>query len=46
MPELSYSPVTNLDVRVQGVITTGGDNTDFGERLNEWRIELRGRYFF
>jgi hypothetical protein len=46
MPEVSYSPVTNLDLRVQGVIKAGGDNTDFGEKLNEWRLELRGRFFF
>jgi hypothetical protein len=27
-------------------LLAGGVNTDFGERPNDWRVELRVRYFF
>lgn len=45
IPELVYSPVTNLEVRVRGVGLFGGPGTEYGERQNDYRLELRVRYF-
>jgi hypothetical protein len=46
IPELVYSPVTNLEVRVRGVGLFGGPGTEYGERQNDYRLELRVRYFW
>ncbi|MCF8145537.1 MAG: hypothetical protein K9N21_16615 [Deltaproteobacteria bacterium] len=46
IPELNYSPVTNLELRLRGVIPVGGDQTEFGEKQSDWRAEFRLRYFF
>jgi len=45
-PELAYSPITNLELRLRGTFLVGGQNTEFGEKQNDWRAELRVRYFF
>jgi len=46
MPELNYSPITNLDLRLRGIIPVGGDQTEYGEKQSDWRVEFRLRYFF
>jgi hypothetical protein len=46
IPELTYSPVTNLELRVRGVGLFGGQGTEYGERQNDYRLELRVRYFW
>jgi len=46
IPELSYSPVTNLEVRLRGAILSGGKGTEYGEKQNDYRVELRLRYYF
>jgi len=46
IPELNYSPITNLDLRLRGVIPVGGDQTEYGEKQNDWRVEFRLRYYF
>ena len=46
IPEIAYTGFTNLELRGRIAILTGGRNTDFGERLNRWRTEIRARYFF
>jgi hypothetical protein len=45
-PELSYTGIDNLELRGRAALLTGGRNSDFGERQNDWRVELRARYFF
>ena len=45
-PELLYKGVTNLELRLRGTMLVGRSNTDFGERVNDARIEVRARYFF
>jgi hypothetical protein len=45
-PEFLYKGVTNLELRLRGTVLIGTSNTDFGERPNDARIELRARYFF
>jgi hypothetical protein len=46
IPEVIYTGIDDLEVRGRVAFLTGGQNTDFGERPNEWRLELRVRYFF
>lgn len=45
-PEFLYKGVTNLELRLRGTVLIGRSDTDFGERPNDARIELRARYFF
>jgi len=44
-PELAYTGVTNLDLRLRLFFLSGGQLTDFGEKQNDRRLELRMRYF-
>jgi hypothetical protein len=46
IPEMVNSPVTNLEVRLRGVSLFGGPGTELGERQNDYRLELRVRYFW
>ena len=46
IPELAYSPMTNLELRLKGAFLVGGKNTDYGEKQNDYRLELRVRYHF
>jgi len=46
IPELSYAGIANLEVRARLAALTGGRNTEFGERQNDWRLEIRARYSF
>jgi len=46
IPEVTYSPMTNLEFRLRGVFLVGRHQTDFGERQNDYRLELRLRYYF
>jgi hypothetical protein len=46
MPELQYSPITNLVLRFRAAFLVGDRNTEFGEKRNDYKLELRVRYFF
>jgi hypothetical protein len=46
IPELQYSFTTNLILRGRTVFLVGGRGTEFGEKRNDFRLELRLRYFF
>jgi len=46
IPEVAYSPMTNLEFRLRGVFLVGRHQTDFGEKQNDYRLELRLRYYF
>jgi hypothetical protein len=45
-PELAYTGVTNLDLRLRLFFLAGGRLSDFGEKQIDQRAELRIRYFF
>jgi hypothetical protein len=45
-PELLYQGINNLELRFRVPILVGGELTEYGERQNEFRVELRVRYFF
>jgi hypothetical protein len=45
-PEITYTGVTNVELRLRFFALGGGDRTDFGEKLNRRRVELRARLYF
>jgi hypothetical protein len=45
-PELLYSGITNWEFRIRSGIIFGARNSDFGEKQNDYRIELRVGYYF
>lgn len=46
IPELLYSPVTNLELRFRTPALIGRRGTEYGEKQNNYRIEFRLRYYF
>ncbi|OOG23606.1 hypothetical protein B1C78_10795 [Thioalkalivibrio denitrificans] len=46
IPEVMYTGFRNTELRGRLAVLSGGRDTEFGERLNDWRLELRARYFF
>lgn len=46
IPEVTYTGFNDWELRGRLALLAGGGDTDFGERQNDWRIELRVRYFF
>jgi hypothetical protein len=45
-PELLYSGITNLELRLKGGVLTGIRLSEYGEKQNDYRLELRARYYF
>jgi hypothetical protein len=45
-PEVVWSPVTNVELRLKAIFNCGPEDTEFGEKLARFRTELRMRYYF
>jgi hypothetical protein len=45
-PEVLYTGITNLELRLRLFFLRGDPLTDFGEKPNDQRFELRVRYYF
>jgi hypothetical protein len=45
-PELLYTGITNLDLRLRATWLKGGGGTEFGEKQNARRLELLARFYF
>ena len=45
-PQLLYTGITNLDLRLKIGFIVGDSETEYGEKQNDYRIELRLRYYF
>jgi hypothetical protein len=45
-PELLYTGITNLDLRFRTTFIVGARNTEFGEKQNDYRVEVRVGYYF
>jgi hypothetical protein len=45
-PELLYTGIKDIELRLRAVILTGGAGTEFGERQNSRRFEFRARFYF
>jgi hypothetical protein len=45
-PEVAYTRITNLELRLKAMVLTRGRLSEFGGKLYDYRVELRGRYYF
>jgi hypothetical protein len=45
-PELLYNGFTNWEFRLKGTGLVGQKGSEFGEKANDYKIELRVRYYF
>ena len=45
-PEILYTAITNLELRLKATVLQGGSLSEYGEKQNDWRLELRLRYYF
>ena len=45
-PELAYTGITNLDLRLKASFIAGSSGTEFGEKPFNFRLELRAGYYF
>lgn len=45
-PEISYTGITNIELRLRGTVLAGNRMSEFGEKQNSYRVELMARYFF
>jgi hypothetical protein len=45
-PELLYTGITNLELRLKGIALVGQNGSEYGEKANDYRVELRVRYYF
>lgn len=45
-PELLYTGITNLELRLKAGFIVGSENSEFGEKQNDYRAELTIRYYF
>ena len=45
-PDISYTGFENLELRLRGTVPVGDSLTEWGEKPNKYKIELRARYYF
>lgn len=45
-PELLYTGITNLDLRLKAGFIDGDRLSEYGERQSDYRVEFRMRYYF
>lgn len=45
-PELLYTGITNLELRLKAGIIAGERLSEYGEKQNDYRVEMRARYYF
>lgn len=45
-PEMTYTGLDNFEFRLRGTIPIGSELTEWGEKANEYKVDLRMRYYF
>ncbi len=45
-PELLYTRITNLELRLKAGVIAGERLSEYGEKQNDYRVEFRMRYYF
>jgi hypothetical protein len=45
-PELQYTGIGNLELRLRLFLLEGGSGTEFGEKQVSRKLELQARYYF
>jgi len=46
MPQITYTPITNLELDLKAMLLLGGGHTEYGERINDYKIMTAVRYYF
>ena len=45
-PELAYTRINNLELRLRLFMLRGSSSTDFGEKQNSRKLEVYARFYF
>ncbi|MEK6743972.1 MAG: hypothetical protein AABZ15_10190 [Nitrospirota bacterium] len=45
-PEISYTGITNLELRLRAMALAGDRLSEYGEKPYDYRVEMRARYYF
>ncbi|MCF6239426.1 MAG: hypothetical protein L3J79_11575, partial [Candidatus Marinimicrobia bacterium] len=45
-PEIIYKGVGNLEIRLRASLLSGSEQSEYGEKKNNWKTEIRLRYAF
>ena len=45
-PDFTYSPLTNLTLQLKAGFLLGKDKTEYGEKINDAKVELSLQYYF
>ena len=45
-PEIAYTGITNFELRLRAMVLAGDRLSEFGEKQNDYRMEVRARYYF
>ena len=45
-PELLYTAIINLELRLKTSFISGKRLSEYGEKQNDYKVELRARYYF
>jgi len=46
MPQITYTPITNLELELRATFLLGKNYTEFGEKLNDYKIYAAVKYYF
>ena len=46
VPEVTYTGVENVELRFRFNYLNGDKGTEYGEKLNDWKAEVRVRFYF
>ncbi|RZB32158.1 MAG: hypothetical protein SRB1_01777 [Desulfobacteraceae bacterium Eth-SRB1] len=45
-PQITYAPITNLEFDLKSTFLLGKDHTEFGEKLNDYKVYASVKYYF
>jgi len=45
-PQITYTPITNLELELKATFLLGKDYTEFGEKLNDYKVYAAVKYYF
>ena len=45
-PQITYSPITNLELDLKATFLLGKDYTEYGEKLNDYKVFASVKYYF
>jgi hypothetical protein len=45
-PEFNYNGIDNMNIRLRASVPVGDELSEWGEKPNKFKIELRLRYYF